>query len=176
MKKVVWKTFINHEKEEDFLNDMSQKGWAFTSFKFCRYTFEEAPKGEYIYRMEYLEHSIKDKRSQDYLEFMQETGAEVVSTYINWVYFRKKSNEGPFTIYSDIESKVVHYNRLRNLYLILAIVNIVAGINLAVGSSVSSISPWFSLPNLLIGLLLLSIAMPLSKKIKHLEKEKNVLE
>ena len=30
MKKVVWRVFVDHEKEEKFLNEMSEKGWALT--------------------------------------------------------------------------------------------------------------------------------------------------
>ena len=176
MKKVVWKVFVDHEKEEKFLNEMSDKGWALTSFKFCRYTFEEAPKGEYIYRLEYLEHPIKDKRSQEYLEFMKETGAEVVATSLQqWVYFRKKSKDGSFTIYSDIQSKILHYSRLRTLYLCLAAPNILMGLILVI-QGYSHISAWISPLNLIAGLLLISAALPLTKKISHLEKEQKILE
>ncbi|MFD2876410.1 DUF2812 domain-containing protein [Paenibacillus rhizoplanae] len=72
------------------------------------------PRGEYIYRLELLEKDPKEE--SDYLQFMEETGAERVPagapakakrTLINqrWVIFRRKASEGPFQIYSDADSK-----------------------------------------------------------------------
>lgn len=51
MKRVVWKLFLNFEKEEQWINEMAEKGLNFTGYTFGRYTFEEGVHGEYIYRM-----------------------------------------------------------------------------------------------------------------------------
>jgi hypothetical protein len=55
MKHIVWKAYWNFEKEEKYLNEMSSKGLALTDYSWCRYVFEEAPRGEWVYRIELLE-------------------------------------------------------------------------------------------------------------------------
>ena len=49
MKHIVRKAYVDYEKEE-----MSAKGAALTNYSWCKYTFEDTPKGEYIYRIELL--------------------------------------------------------------------------------------------------------------------------
>lgn len=55
MKQVIRKAFWNYEKEEHWLNTMSAKSLAMTNYSWCRYVFEEEPRGEYIYRIELTE-------------------------------------------------------------------------------------------------------------------------
>jgi len=54
----VWKAFLDYEKEEKWLNEMVAKGFAMTAYSWCHYTFENCVPGEYIYRIELLEHSV----------------------------------------------------------------------------------------------------------------------
>lgn len=89
---------------------------------------EDAPRGEYVYRIELLEKPVKHPESQNYITFMEETGVEMVASYDRWVYFRKKAVSGGFNIYSDIESKIKHYKRIRKLFLLLLVFNLVAGL------------------------------------------------
>ena len=116
MKHIVWKAYYDYEKEEQYLNEMSAKGLALKGYSWCRYVFEDSPRGEYIYRLQLLEHAINHPESQTYIKFMEETGAEFVASYMKWVYFRKKSVDGAFNIYSDIDSKIKHYKRIRTLF------------------------------------------------------------
>jgi len=43
---------------------------------------------------------------------MEESGVEAIATWYCWVYFRKKAVDGPFDIYSDIDSRITHYKRI----------------------------------------------------------------
>jgi len=129
MKKVIWKYFMNYEKEEVWLNEMSAKGFAFTDFFLCRYLFEESKPGEYIYRIELLENSPTHQKSRQYIKFMSENGVEHISSWISWVYFRKKAEHGPFDIYSDIDSRIAHYKRIGMLFLCIAIAEMCLGIS-----------------------------------------------
>ena len=52
-----------------------------------------------------------------YIKFLEENGVEYVASYMWWVFFRKKSSEGPFDIYSDIESRIKHYKRINILWI-----------------------------------------------------------
>lgn len=45
MSQVVRKFFMDFEKEEAWLNEMSAKGWALVEHSWARYVFEESTKG-----------------------------------------------------------------------------------------------------------------------------------
>ena len=97
-----WNVFYDHEKEEKWLNEMVAKGLAMTNYRFYRYTFEECSRGEYIYRIEFLKNPVTHTDSIKYIQFMEDNGAKHIASITKWVYFRKKSADGPFEIYSDL--------------------------------------------------------------------------
>ncbi|MBN2616897.1 MAG: DUF2812 domain-containing protein, partial [Spirochaetales bacterium] len=112
MKKIVRKAYINYEKEEKWLNEMCSKGYGLVGYSWCKYTFNDCEPNEYIYRLEMLEHLPSSPEGQKYLEFLKDTGIEHVATYIKWVFLRKKSSDGQFNLFTDIESKVKHHMRI----------------------------------------------------------------
>ncbi len=99
------------EKEEEWLNEMAEKGFNFMDNFLMRYTFIEGTPNEYIYRIELLENRPNHPLSRQYIKFLQETGVECVSTSGRWAFFRKKTVDGPFDLYSDIDEKIRHYKR-----------------------------------------------------------------
>jgi len=116
----VWKPFWDYEKEEAWLNTMSAKGLALTRYTWMHYIFEDTDPGEYIYRIEMLAQRPDKPESVRYLDFLKDSGIEVVSTYLDWVYLRKKAIDGPFDLYSDIDSRLAHATRVSNMWLALA--------------------------------------------------------
>jgi hypothetical protein len=180
MKHIVWRAFWDFEKEEKYLNKMSSEGLAMTDYSWCRYVFEEKPRGEWIYRIELLENYPTHPESQNYIRFMEETGAEFVASYLRWVYFRRKASEGEFSIYSDSASRIQHYKRVRMWFLLVAWINLFAGIM----NMVSAFAGRFSDINFALGLVSLtifalisfSLIIPLTKKIHILRKEKKITE
>ena len=125
MKVKRWKLFLDFEKEEEWLNKMVAEGLAMTHYTFGRYTFEECAPGEYNYRIELLERGVTNSDNVEYIRFMEDSGVERVDSYANWVYFRKRSTEGSFNIYTDLESRIAHYQRIIRLFLLLAVLFIV---------------------------------------------------
>ena len=91
-----WVWVWDFDKEEAWLNDMAQSGWVLESVGFCRDTFVKCEPGEYSVRMEM--HSF----DEEYLRFMQDTGAEYIGRMVMWIYFRKKTAEGSFDLFSWI--------------------------------------------------------------------------
>lgn len=181
MKHIVWKAYWDFEKEEKWINEMSAKGMALTDYSWCRYVFTEAPKNEYIYRIELLKYLPSHAESIAYIRFLEESGVECVATYWRWIFLRKKSSEGPFDIYSDIESKIKHYRRVSALFwtigalnLFACLFNIIDGI--VVGSEynhnyLSYISPIILLNGIItIGFTWLVIGY--IRKVSKLKKEK----
>lgn len=183
MKHVIRKAFYDFEKEEKWLNEMSAQGLALVDYSWCKYVFEDAPKGEYIYRLEYLEKSLKDPKSQEYIRFMEETGAEHIASYFRWVYFRRKAAEGEFDIYTDVDSKIRHYSRIRSLFFLLVGLNFLAGMfNLTHGSYEASMgmfpaNTYISLISFfVVAILTIFLLLPLTRKITKLNKEKEFRE
>jgi len=183
MKHVVRRAFIDYEKEERWLNEMAAKGLALTDYSWCRYVFEDTTPGEYTYRLELLENVAIHPESRKYIEFLEETGVEQVAAYMRWVYFRKKTKDGPFNLYSDIDSKLKHYQRVFQLWFVLAVAELLIGFsNTMVGFSQTAtghiyLNGWLGLPLMAFGLLLVfGLVIPLHKKIKRLKAEKEVME
>lgn len=131
MKKVIRKWFWawDFDKEEKWLNEMAEKGLALTNIGFCKYTFEESTPGEYAIRLEMLKNAPTDCQSEDYIRFVEETGAEYLGSIMRWVYFRKKKEDGDFELYSDMDSRMKHLSGISTMLGLLGLVNLVNGLN-----------------------------------------------
>ena len=114
--KYKWFWAWNFDKEEKWLNEMSEKGLQLTDVKVIRYKFDEGKPDEYTYRIEMLDEVPSNEKSRDYIRFLEETGVEMIGCYIRWVYLRKKKSEGDFDLFSDLDSRINHLSKI--LYLI----------------------------------------------------------
>ena len=127
----VWKVFLvwNYDKEEAWLNEMAMNGWALSSVGFCNYTFTRCEPGEYNVRVE--------MRPQDigYMELLRESGVEYVGHVLQWHYYRKKSSLGAFELYSDIESRIAHLDRIGKMLFWIGLGNLLIGIGNSIGPS-----------------------------------------
>lgn len=129
MRRTMHKWFYawSFEKEEKWLNEMAAKGLALVAIGFCKYTFEDCTPGEYNVRLELLKNVPAHAESQQYIRFLEETGAEYLGTIARWVYFRKKTTDGEFNLYSDNPSRIQHLNRILN------VIGAVGGLNICIG-------------------------------------------
>ena len=179
MRKTVRKWFWvwDFDKEEQWLNDMAAQGLALVDVGFCRYEFEECPLGEYQIRLELLENQMKHDESRQYIRFLEETGVEQVGNYFRWAYFRKKAADGPFDLYSDLESRIKHLKRIIALVLPISAANLCIGfsnVGNAVRTGIGLANVGYI--NLALGILGCFGAWKLSKKRKRLEAEAQIFE
>jgi len=117
-----------YEKEEYWLNSMAANGKAMLCYKFpFFYEFEDCEPNEYTYRIEMLENLPNSTESREYIDFLEDTGVEMVSTYLRWVYFRKKTKDGSFDLFSDLKSKIKHYWRICKFLLPFLILDLYLG-------------------------------------------------
>jgi hypothetical protein len=160
-----WFWVWQFEKEEEWLNEMAASGWVLESVGFCRYTFVRCQPGEYSVRTEM--HPYDDS----YIKFMEETGAEYVGRMVMWIYFRKKTVDGVFDLYSDIDSRISHLDRIGRVLLAIG------GANLLIGL-VNSFNPSVRLGwiNLLVATLLMYGLGRIHGKKEALEKERELHE
>lgn len=183
MKHVVWKWFMSVEKEEQWLNQMAEKGLMLKAFRFGRYVFEYDAKVQYTYRIELLKHNLFSTKGKAYLEFLKEHEVEYVCHFTQWMYVRKKNSDEPFHLYSDIDSTIEHMKHIQITYLSIACVLFVIAIitfNSAVPVLASdAYSHTFSIVNIVLSSLLFILSLifivttlSYSKMVKKLEKEK----
>lgn len=114
MKKKVYKIIFSwdYEKEIKWLNEMSAQGWHLVNPGLISFEFEKDEPNKYQYEIEYL-----DNNKEDYFEFLQETGIEIIKVVNNWAYYKKLNDGNPFEIFNDAESKINHLNRIKNLFI-----------------------------------------------------------
>ena len=120
---IKFRLYWDKDKETVWLNDMAAKGYAMTGFFAGFYTFEKCEPEEYTYQIDFGDKfgSVTD----DYREFMEETGVEIVQTWGFWVILRKKTADGPFVLYTDVDSQITHYTKIRNMFKVAAIIELI---------------------------------------------------
>ena len=179
MRKTIRKWFWvwDFDKEERWLNEMAAQGLVLVDVGFARYAFEECMPGEYQVRLELLENMPSHTESQQYIGFIEETGAEQVGRFLRWVYFRKKTVDGPFDLYSDLASRIKHLKRIIALILPISIANLAIGLTNVGNAAATGI--WIAKVgylNLVIGILGCVGGWKLVKKRKRLENEAQIFE
>lgn len=118
---VKFRLYYDKDVETDWLNKMCGKGWAFKNFFLGFYTFEKCEPGEYNYEIDLLDNPT-DK--DEYEAFMEDANVKVVSQWWKWVYLRKNASEGPFELYTDAESKLSHYSKIKNFFQVAFIIEL----------------------------------------------------
>ncbi len=122
--------YYDKEKEEQYLDQMCQKGWALSSFFLGVYTFEPCEPGKYIYQVDMPQMpsgtGSRQRAMREYIDFVESTGAECVCTWGFYVIFRKESSQGEFKLYTDADSQIRHWQRIRKLFLVILIWDIFA--------------------------------------------------
>ena len=152
------------EKEEDWLNEMAMNGWVLENVGFCTYHFVRCEPGEYSIRLEMHPYD------EAYLSFMRDTGAEYVGRVMMWIYFRKKTADGPFDLFSDIDSRISHLDKIGKM------LSAVGGVNLAIGAVNSLSGNAVGAVNLLCATLLMYGLGRIHGKKEALEKERKLHE
>ena len=171
MTKHRWFWAWEYEKEERWLNEMAAQGWVLAEVGFCRFTFARCEPGAYTVRLEMRPHD------EQYLSFMEDTGAEYIGRCIRWVYFRRSSELGPFDLFSDLDSKLAHLRKIHQMLLIVGMLNLFAGIlNLFIGVYSISVyhtrNAFVAVLNLLVCTVLMYGLGRLKEKIEYLERER----
>ncbi len=110
--KYKWFWAWDDEKEENWLEAMSEKGWHLVNPGLpCVYHFIKGEPREYSYRLDFRTGSFKNL--QEYLQICRDAGWEMIGRMGSWYYFRKECRgaEKP-EFFSDKDSKIQKYGRL----------------------------------------------------------------
>lgn len=120
--KRLFKSFFvwNENKEQEWLEEMSSKGWHLKDVGFMNYLFKKGTPKRYIYRFDF-KISVKDDL-EDYLTIFKDLGWEHVTRFGSWYYFRidpEKQKDRSLELYSDNISNVKKYQRVLIFLLIV---------------------------------------------------------
>ncbi len=115
---IKFKLTFDKDAEQDWVNSLCQEGWAMTGFIAGFFTFTPCQPGEYIYQTDLLPGTgLHAENFASYTEFMEEAGVEVVQRWFRWVFLRKRAEDGPFEVYTDVDSQLQMYRRMRQMFL-----------------------------------------------------------
>ncbi len=125
-----FKMTFDKDLEQNWINDWCRQGWACVSFFVGVYTFVPCRPGEYIYQIDLMPGTgLRASDPEGYREFMEDTGVEVVQRWARWVYLRRRAEEGPFEVYTDPQSKMDMYRRIRSMFLWFLVVELLCSVS-----------------------------------------------
>lgn len=119
-----FKLYYDKDKETVWLNKMASEGWALKNYFAGFYKFEPCEKDEYIYQIDLGDtlYSVSD----EYRELMGELDVEIVVLWGYWIILRKRAADGPFELYTDVDSEIEHYRKIRRMFKGAAIIELLA--------------------------------------------------
>lgn len=174
---VKFRWYYDKDKEEIWLNEMAQEGYAMTHFFLGFYWFEECEKGEYIYQIDLFTENKRNMTHREYVNLIEETGAEYVGRWFWWRFFRRKAELGEFELYTDASSKIEQFQRIFRFFRAVAILEsicfvyelVLIGIHWYQLGSYSSMLLGCELVIAVVAAALWNICYQTKKKIKSLE-------
>lgn len=111
---IKYRLYFDKDEETEWLNELSAQGWALKKFFAGFYSFEACEPGKYTYQVDFGEHLFHI--GKDYKDFMEDTGVEIVQAWGYWIILRKLTANGPFELYTDVDSSIAHYSKIRNMF------------------------------------------------------------
>ncbi|MGM9741597.1 MAG: DUF2812 domain-containing protein [Candidatus Cryptobacteroides sp.] len=104
-KKIVFNWFIDFDKEERWLNEMSRQGWCLWHADVYFYRFKRSEPGEFIFQIDFDEDYI-NKSNEDYVNFRSSCGDIFVHECDSKIYWKRKAADGPFDNNDNVTAKL----------------------------------------------------------------------
>lgn len=120
---IKFRLYLDKDEETVWLNEMAEEGYAMTGFFAGFYKFEKCEPGKYKYQIDFGERFFGI--SEGYREFMEEMGLTIVQKWGFWIFLRKPVSEGNFELYTDVDSSIEHYTKIRTLFKVGAIIELI---------------------------------------------------
>ncbi len=127
----VAKSFFSSRRENEWLDEMGQKGRRLVEKKDGRYFFEEEAEKKFYYRVEWLDCSPESEEGASYVASRAEAGEVLCASYSLWGYFL---SETPIAESEEGRRRTaVHYrNTAILLYVFDAVAAVLAGYHFVV--------------------------------------------
>lgn len=120
---IKFRLYFDKDAETEWLNRMAAEGFAMTGFCMGFYHFDRCEPGKYIYQVDFGDHFFS--ASEDYREFMQDTGVEIIQNWGYWVFLRRLAEKGKFELYTDVDSSIEHYTKIRRMFKIVTVLELI---------------------------------------------------
>ena len=114
--KIAINWFVDFDKEEQWLNDMCKKGWAFWHTNGVIYRFKKCDPGEFIYQIDFDEKKPHEGVG-DYVAFRSSCGDQLVDKHKSKIYWRRETASGPFESENNVAAKLRLTNKAFNFHL-----------------------------------------------------------
>jgi hypothetical protein len=113
-----WFWHWEDDKEEAWLEQMARQGLHLVKAStFGQYFFARGEARDMVYRLDFVQSNKKDEA---YFQLFRDAGWEHAGEMLGWQYWRKEVKPGETPeIFTDIESKVRKYQRLRGFLAIV---------------------------------------------------------
>lgn len=118
-----FRLYFDKDEETAWLNEMSKEGWAMERFFAGFYRFEQCEPGKYLYQVDFGEKLFAI--TEEYREFMEEAGVEILQPWGYWIILRKPASEGKFELYTDVDSSIEHYSKICKMFKVVLIIEII---------------------------------------------------
>ncbi len=119
-----FRIYFDKDKETEWLNRMAEEGYAMDGFFAGFYSFSPCEKGEWQYQIDIGNGFFSVNK--EYSEFMNEMGIEVVQGWGPWVLLRRKAEDTPFELYSDVDSRIEQYKKILILFKVVTALELLA--------------------------------------------------
>ncbi len=120
IKRWKWWWGWNPTKVEDYLEEMTKRGWKFVSARFAMMIFEfvkDAPKNvRYV-----LDFNYKNKMDDEYMRIATDAGWEYVVICSGWILWRKAFKEKRPEFFTDNQSIIERNRRLLTFLSIIVL-------------------------------------------------------
>lgn len=120
---IKFRLYYDKDKETEWINKLAAEGLALKSFFAGFYTFEKCDPGKYTYQVDFGEKLFAV--TDNYREFMEENNIEIIQTWGYWVILRKLTSDGEFKLYTDVDSSIEHYTKIRNMFKVVTVLELV---------------------------------------------------
>ena len=148
-----FRLYFDKDKETEWLNEMAAKGYAMTGFCAGFYQFEKCEPGKYVYQVDFGEKLFSV--SEDYRQFMNEADVEIVQSWGFWIILRKLASKGEFKLYTDVDSSIEHYTKIRDMFKLVTIIEIIAFMLEVVGAMNGAAVGYFGM--IIVGICMLAL-------------------
>lgn len=108
--KINW--FVDFDKEEEWLNEMSANGFCLWHTNGVIYRFKECNPGEFVFQIDFYEK--ESSANEDYVAFRTSCGDKFVHQWKNKIYWKRASSEGPFESEDNVQAKLRMTNKAYN--------------------------------------------------------------
>lgn len=164
---------LSYHKDGDiaWLNRLADNGFAMTGFFAGFWHFDPCTPGEYEYQIDLCDRFMGI--SNDYLDLMRDMNIEYMGKFGFWIFLRRKKTNEPFILYSDVESKLAHYQKIRRLFKTAVIIELLCFL-MEVFAAAGGVQPaYYLIPAFLIIILAMMHTLVRTNEIISALKEQN---